>query len=359
MGNILLDWVFDPERTLQDEIEQLSDPKVEIEIERVANLVVKFLVNFSRGGWCEDSKIIEADVNNAYMRVQSQIWSWLIKWILRWYFGTGYQERMLSCPSSLNITRDIISYPLDDVLWNKSHFVIDAWSGSWILQTAFYIQARRNWLEPSISSSRGIEKNIVAQRVSNRILSKLWIGHVIRWNSLEIWSYESLWTDFIHSFGNENLVDSMDDVRWEPFIDNLQVVQSVFWDSLKQTQFLPYHILFMTPLSINTVDSWDLEDSLPVVVFSWDVPDFLARIDRKIEIVSWYTWRDMNSWIFFPSDIKITPDSEPIFLEELWQEWIGKLFHEHPWVQKFQFNNSTRWRVFFKEYMRSIPNPIK
>jgi len=352
MEQILAHGVFNPNTTLTQEIEELSDPLIEIETSRIANLVVKYLTNFKHSGWLEDVKLSWWDINCSYNSIIKEIWPGSIKKLMRKYFWTSYQELMLACPSTISIIQDIISLPVHDVLGNKSHYIIDAWSWSWILQVAFYIQARRSWLLPNSQTSRWIELNTKAQRKSNKILNTLKIWHVMLWDSLSREHYTSLNTEFIHSYGNENIVDSLVYEWWEPFIDNLRVLASVYPDTHKDIQLTPHGLIFMVSQSAR--DTSSMESNMPVISFNGDIENFLNCIEKRIAIAQKH-WNKINDReLFFPSDIKITPLSKMYFLERLGQEHIWKIFTEHTLVKNFDHNPATRWKISAWNYVNSI-----
>lgn len=352
MEQILSPGVFNSERSLTQEIQELCDPWVEIEISRITNLVVKYLTNFKNKGGLEDTRLTQGDVNSTYDLIIKENSPGIINKIMRKLNQTGYQELMLACPSTVSIVHDIISRPLHDVLGNKSHYTIDAWSWSGILQVAFHIQARRSWLIPSTQTSRWIELNPAAQKKSHKILKTLGIWHVILWNSLNTENYKNLNDDFIHSHGNENLVDSLVYEWIEPFIDNLRILDHLYPDSLDETQFTPNTVIFMVGQSAR--DTSDIYSNLPVLSFDGDIKKFLKEVDKKIAIAK-KSWEDINEReLFFPSDIKIAPLCRTQLLERIGEEHIWSMFCEHTLVQNFEYTPTSRWRMNSEPYMRSI-----
>ncbi len=329
----------------------LSDPKIAITVQQVTNLVVKYLVNFKNTGGLEELLVPESYINETYQNIENAMWPWIIKWLLRRVSGTSYQERMLACPSTVNIVIDVISNKLDDVLGNKSHYCIDAWSGSWIIQLAMNIQARRSWLITDSSKSRGIEINPTAQRVSNMILSKLNVWHVIKWSSTKSENHLGLETEYIHSYGNENLVDSMSWQSGEPFIENLRAFRDSYWESTNSTQFIPSRITFFVSQSAR--DEKDILKSMPICEFNGNIEKFLDEVDARMRI-SQESWKKDNRDLFFPSDIQITPYSQIVFLEKLWKEHIWTIFWNHSILSNFEYNNATRWRNNPFPYLNSI-----
>jgi hypothetical protein len=248
--NLFQEGIYNPDHSLLDDIEVLSNPKISITIQNIINLVVKYffayIINES-----VDIKIKEAEVTDVFSRFSFYCEN--AHYAKKFSFSkesirfrtSSYQLCMLwDISSTVEIIEDIISRRIDDILGNKQYHWIDLWTWSGILLLGQYIQARRNWLTPQSDKNIGIELDKNVQTLSHTLANKIWFWKVIQWDIRQIETFK--WLEMTpHFVGNENLPNETntfgmaDDIK-EPFFEAIFALESSV--SLEVSKLFPRRV---------------------------------------------------------------------------------------------------------------------
>ncbi len=174
-------------RSLEDEINFLSDPKNQISSKYLINLVTKYIFCYYHLDFV-DKKIPLDELNNFFIKInktakidmsfeKDYIFSNLDK--IDWFYhAQDYPLRMaMDIASTVKIVEDIVSRKINKNKFEWNYMWMDLWSWIWILTLAQAIQARRNGFKNIYNIWFEIWK-IVAQN-SNKILEILGLWKVI------------------------------------------------------------------------------------------------------------------------------------------------------------------------------------
>lgn len=320
-------WIYDTKTSLASTIDQLSDKKREITDGEVFNLVVKYFVNFIVGD-LEYEKIPEWEVHKRYLWLQEftkkewWIWGNEIPRELVPINPIYYQLSMLWCPSTLSIVKSIISEKVEDILWNREYRSLDLWAGSGILSVAFYIKWRRSGLIPNMRQSIWIEINEDVVIRSNRILHKLWIGRILKWNTAKVETYQSLKIPrVVHDIGNENLPNAFSPLYvyeklQEPFLMNLRALEG-YLETLEKSSFFPKMTTFWVQEKARA--EW-VPFSFPVLSIWPNIVESLEKINAQEKLLRESGNYEKIDSFLHPEWIKIR--WKFVSLEEVGNEYI-------------------------------------
>jgi hypothetical protein len=233
-----------------------------------------------------------------------------IKWV-------RYQlEMALDIPATIEIMAEIIHESAKRASFGWIFTGLALWSGSGILMVAQYIWAKIAWV--STPNIIGIELDYSAQLLSDRLIWRLWIWQVVRWDSRNWELYPKDNPEFI---SNENLstrgipfryIKRDEQDTFEPFIENISALSDFYGANIFQSAgFFP-----------RGLSSWNIFDSVEWRKFlatqeygikymrllsTWSDP---ATCNYPICIPIWDRWKKLddigNSWM-------------PMFIWERWK----------------------------------------
>lgn len=326
--NILKDWV-----STQEHIEILSNPKNQISIVEMVNLIVKFSVDYILEWVKTSSTWVESMPSEDIL--WEAVWSlifqyrWLISTILHedivvnkdidtFVLKVSYQLKMLlDLPKTLALVFEIIwkKIPYNSRGYNG----LDLWTGSWILLLAQYIQAKRNWFADEEIQNIWIELEHNPAEIWNQLAQKFRFGKIIQWDTTKQKTIQELWLPFLSFVSNENLPYEKNQLSKEPFIENLSSlirawyqlsdIEGFFPQVFYYTNFPPYTISNKRPKKI---------DVKQVPSFHWFL-DTYESDSKYIKVPSIQMWQIQKNLS------EIGRDFEPFFsrefLSSIWKRW--------------------------------------
>lgn len=269
---VIRDGIYDTTESLGGLIERLSDWRKNIHTIDYINLVTKYtvayifrnehetpasetLMNHTFGAIGDVYEQTFATGNSFSDPLEHQI------------YLTKYQLAMLwDIAKSIAIIKDIVERRQNGDSGEK--FIgLDLWSGSGILALAQYIQARRRGFRDI--EITGIEGDMKAMQLSNRILASLGAGKVVPWNTADSDTYRKLGLekDTITFISSENLPCPRHPFLWmhpilkklckEPQFANVQALRRYFQEeALKRCGYFP-HIMSWSNFKSHTAIEWE------------------------------------------------------------------------------------------------------
>lgn len=321
---ILRKWVFEEWVSTQEHIERLSNPENEIDPIEVANLVIKFAVDYILT-WTNRSFSVEKLNQEEVNFIIDESISTIIKnskkaidkiitmqvsispEISNFTQKVLYQLKMLLDFSKTSaLVLEIISRQIP---YNSNwYYWLDLWTWSGILLLAQYIQARRNWFTYDEIKNIWIEENTTAVNVWNKLAEKLWFWEIRKWDTTDDDIIKWLWLPYLSFVSNENLPNSSDELSKEPFIENILALEKA-WFSLSESELFPKVFYSKYHEKTNIKDDQSFQNFLKLY---WN--DYLIIKVPYIEI--W--WKKQH-------------------LADIWTEF------EEYFTQKFLDNTPRRW----------------
>lgn len=321
-----------PDKTTQEHIEYLSNPKNKLSEVEVANLIVKFTVDYICGflkiRWYSqpydlkflDNILYESQKDIKNSNEKTRIFSLTEpdltpnKYIKKTIYDIAYQVSMLiDFSKTLEVFLDIASRTINKK--DDKYYWLDLWTWSWILLLAQYIQAKRNWFTDENITNIWIELNKKASEISNILANNFWFWNVIYWDTTSPDIIKSLNFPRIDFLSNENLPFPTSKLSLEPFVRNLYNLTLKCWFDLRETEFFPSWVVF----------EWILKDS----TFRFKNPEDLYNF---LELAN----KDKNTKVKY-----IILNWKKVHLSDIWNKYILKFSNE--WFFTLDLELPRRW----------------
>lgn len=325
-SNVFQAWI-----SMQNHIDNLSNPEKEISELEIVNLVVKFTTHYILT-WIWDqipeSKLTEKQVDNIiseatlclmfdFKRIIHSILCSnmsLVKEMDDFSKQVGYQLKMLlDFPKTIALMQEIIHQKIPRFC--HTYHGLDMWTGSGILLLAQYIQARRNGFQEDRIKNIWIELDIPAAWIGNIFAKKVGFWEIISWNTCEKNTIQSLWFTYINYISNENLPYPKVGLFSEPFVENLHnLIKSGFplseIDGLfpQVVYYSIYRSEVLKKLDVKNTSSWDN--------FLDDYEEFPKQIKVPALQIGWSKTQLSEIWKNFES-----PFFTKQFLAAIWKRW--------------------------------------
>lgn len=324
--NIFQAWI-----SMQNHIDNLSNPEKEISELEIVNLVVKFATHYILM-WIWDhipeTKLTEKQADNILSEatlslafdfkriIHSLLFSniTLVKEIDDFSKLVWYQLKMLlDFPKTVALMQEIIQQKIPRFC--HTYHGLDMWTGSGILLLAQHIQARRNWFQEDRIKNIWIELNTPAATVWNNFAKKVGFWEIIQWDTCKKNTIQSLQLPYINYVSNENLPYPKVGLFSEPFVENIQ--------NLKQSGF---------PIT-------EIDWLFPQVVYYWIYrSESLKKLDLK----------DTSSWNNFLDDYEEFEKQIKVPAIQIWGtktplSEIGKAFESPFFTKQFLSTLWKRW----------------
>lgn len=324
-SNVFQAWI-----SMQNHIDNLSNPEKEISELEIVNLVVKFTTHYILT-WIWDqipeSKLTEKQVDNIiseatlclmfdFKRIIHSILCSnmsLVKEMDDFSKQVGYQLKMLlDFPKTVTLMQEIIEQKIPRFC--HSYHGLDMWTWSGILLLAQHIQARRNGFQEEKITNIGVELHKPAAIIGNHFSKKMGFWHIIQWNTCHPDTIN--WVDFpyINYVSNENLPYPKVALRGEPFVENLQTLIKSWFSLTEIDGFFPQIAYYSTQwekikkLDVKNHDSWN--------EFLDDYEEFPKQIKVSSIQLRWNRIHLSEIWKSLES-----PFFTHQFLNSIWKRW--------------------------------------
>ena len=242
--------------SLEDSIWKLSESKLWISDEKIINLIIKYFFAY-RYPESSNEKVALKEIEELFsiahffFFLSRYPWTWVnlehkhILDTLNFLQNNGYPLSMLWDISATTIIfKSIVESIVNPDEFEWRYVWLDLWTWSWILLLAQYLQAKRSWFDHI--TNIWIEILEWTAKISDELVSKLWVWKIINWDTTNSKTYEIIWDNVkITHISNENIPSNWIRMTGEndPFHQNNRALfKWLNWRMVRATSFFPRRI---------------------------------------------------------------------------------------------------------------------